>query len=193
MKKILIWVAVTGFLFGCDKPNPTRIGINADKTSIRQNETARLSAEGDFDHLEWTLPDGQTRTSTSVNFSSLTTGEFDVYVKGFSRKEKFSDEASVRIVVTESVAPPPPADGQVMVWTADPDLMGVQIYFDGVYAGMLTGYYPGGIGSNPCGSAYCVTQTLSSGEHVLTASIGSYSNNFPVTVTSKQCLKFNLY
>jgi hypothetical protein len=93
----------------------------------------------------------------------------------------------VKITVKEAL---PPSDGQLMIWTPNPNLVGLQISIDGTHAGTITGYYPSGIGSNPCGSAYCVTTNLSPGSHVVTATIGPYSQNTSINVSSGNCTKF---
>lgn len=163
-------------------PRPTG-KISVSKTTITTKESIMLSATGDFDHVSWTTPNGRS-TSTSISFSSSDPGRYDISLTSFSRKERKRAEDNITITVIE----PPP--GQLMVWTPNPNLAGAQIYVDGDYKGTITGFYPNGINNSPCGSAYCVTCQLSEGNHVVTASVGSFAGSGSVNIISNGCTKF---
>jgi hypothetical protein len=80
-------------------------------------------------------------------------------------------------------------DGQLTVWSSDPNTAQITVKIDGADAGLITTTYA----SQPeCGATGCVTANLPKGNHNITATDGTFEWSGSMNVEAGKCNVFEL-
>jgi len=161
--------------------------FKTDTTVYTAGETIKLTNTSiDASKYKWTMPDGQTSTSTHVNYStpaSLNDGILTFKLEALSKNSKKVDEATKAVSIKAST-------GQLTVWCSDVNSDSITVILDDVPAGFITKSYPN---STPnCGDDGCFTQTLKIGYHTISAKRGGVSWSGFMNITKNGCSKFQL-
>jgi len=161
--------------------------FETDKTEYTPGETVKLTNKSlDAKSYKWTFPDGQTSTASNVDYqldNATAAGVYSVKLEAFSKKGNKTDEATKSFTVKD-------ATGQVTVWTSNSTVSTITVKIDNVSMGSITVYYSSG--SPSCGANGCVTATLKTGSHSISATDGNLTWSGTVNVTKNGCTTFEL-
>ena len=183
--KTVSMFAIVVVSFSCNKQPAAE--FTTDKTEYIQGETVvctNQSLEGET--FKWTFPDGQTSSSKDVNFilsNTITPGVYSIKLEAISKKGNKTSSATKSFSVKQATA-------QLMVWTSSSSVNQITVKVDGVSYGTITMYYTNG--TPDCGANGCVSVTLSTGTHTITATDGNYTWTGSVNVLKGYCNTYEL-
>jgi len=176
----LLSLCMIFILTGCQKQ--PKASYVADKTSYVAGETMYLTNTSiDADHYLWTLPDGQTLTSTDAQCilsPTMADGTISVELEAFSKNGSKHDIASQTFNVIA-------AKGNAIFWArAGAGFGTITVTIDGTSDDIT-----GEVASEPaCGDAACADFTdLKVGTHNYTATDGTTTWSGTITVTKDGC------
>lgn len=173
MKKINILVLSVGIslLFGFLFTNCTKqpkANFTTDKDEYLTNEIVKLTNSSvDAITYKWVLPDGQTSSSTDIDYklnTNLNDTILTFKLDAFSKKGKKTSTVIKSILVK--------ASGQVTIRTTNSGFPH-KIYIDNIYVGSITEMYYSNLG---CNANSCLTTRLKTGKHEVLVVSDSSSN-----------------
>lgn len=183
--KALLLLVISTVVLSCNK-QPTA-DFSTDKLEYTQGETVvctNLSANGDS--FVWILPEGQTNSSTNLNFmtsTSMTPGTYNISLKALSKNGKKTASVTKSFVLKQ-------ASGQLTVWTSRSNVGPITVKVNGTTYGTITLYYAS---STPaCGANGCVTVNLPVGRHTISATDGNSTWSGSTDVALNKCTAFQL-
>ena len=188
MKNRVIYsiIALTMVIVSCNKQPVSE--FETDKTTYTAGETVKLTNKSvDARSYKWTMPDGQTSSSPSVDYTlsqNAPDGTLTFKLEAISKKGNKKSESSKSVTVKA-------ATGSAMFWNCVTCNGNLPIYvtIDGTTKSITNAY-----SSTPsCGTADCANFTLKVGNYSYTATDNIISNwSGTITVTKGVCTKVQL-